>query len=223
MLDEHKMAKDVHDLLVRLGLKRPRYRLDVCPGVDDLFDPGTYERMLPCYAPQTALCPTLQSRQVARCDGVLVDTADKKVVMSLEFELTTKPKDLAGNYFSVFAAATYGPKTEAAVYAFDKAMSAHVLMACLKERRGPTPNEQAKVQQYAMLAEKYQAMGAVLIRHDPSCRLKEARFFHGDDWGRMLAEFERYAVGNFPYLFDTPAGPPAPEGALPALVPDGVA
>ena len=68
MLTEQKMAKDIHDLLVRLGLKQPRYRLDICPGVGGLFDAGRCKNMLPCYAPATPRCPTLQSRQVGRCD-----------------------------------------------------------------------------------------------------------------------------------------------------------
>ena len=89
------------------------------------------------------------------------------------------------------------------------------------EKRRHSPKHQAKVQQYRELSGTYEEMGAVLIQHYAPCRLKEARFFYGDDWSLMLAEFERYVLGTFPDLF-APAAPAAPEVPCP-VPPAGVA
>ena len=69
-------------------------------------------------------------------------------------------------------------------------------MACMNRKRGKSPREQAKLQQYKMLSEKFEKLDSILINHYEGCKVKKAIVFSGDDW----------QDGNVPPKTDPPWG-----------------
>lgn len=196
MPSENMMAKDIHDLLTQQhGLNPERFRIYVCNQINHPIVVATgnaeSKRMLPLYVPKTKECPTDQSRQVGRCDMVVVDMKEKRVWLTVEFEGETEPKELVANYFYIFMASVFKPE-EGVVYKLKKDYSTHILIACLDRQRLDTPNEQAKVQQYRMLANAFQQMGSLLLNQYPGCSVKEAVVLSGDDWQAVKNKFSEF-------------------------------
>jgi hypothetical protein len=200
MPSEDQMARDTHDLLIRLGLKQPRYRIDVCSGVCQLFPPGTYKHGLPLYSPIEEECRTDKARQLARADFLVVDTIDKIVDLVVEFETDTNPKNLVGNFFSAFMTSEYKPRNESVVYTLDVRRTGHVLLACLHSR-GATPNEQTALQKGVLVSRWLTNVGACLTGNVSVCKINAALALAGDDWPRMQSEFGRWVQSQCPHLF----------------------
>ena len=121
MPSEDVMAKDIRDRLIQLGLDQERFRIYVCSQINKQVTGTTgnakSKKGLPFYVPKTRECPTDLSRQVGRCDMVVVDIQEKRVWLTVEFkgkaELETgesddaKPKDLVADYFYIFMASVF--------------------------------------------------------------------------------------------------------------------
>jgi hypothetical protein len=200
MLTENQMAKDVHDLLLRHGLKTSRYRIDVCSGINLLFPPGAHMHGLPFYAPIEDT-EWVKHRDLGWCDLVVVDTADERVELMVEFETNTNPKDLAGNFFYPFMAFEYKSTSDNELYTLDVSRTVHALLACLEEKRGPSPNQQTPVQKGIQVARWLSAAGAMLAGNVLISEIKSAFALAGDDWTQIMSEFESRIAVLSPHLF----------------------
>jgi hypothetical protein len=199
-LAEKLMARDIHDLLKAMGLK-PHFRADICSGIAGHFPAGTYDHNLPVYAKQIDSCSTQKARQIARPDLIVVDTVQKIVEATFEFELDTNPKNLVANYFYVFLAQEYKAKADPSLYKFDVTRTSHFLLACLNSRSA-TPNEQAALEKGVMVAKWLNKVGASLAGNADLCNIRIAHALAGDDWQAMKQAFARALKLTCPHLFD---------------------
>jgi len=201
MIDEPTMAPDTHALLNYLGLK-PRFRIDICSGIGRGVPGTAYKNMLPLYVKSRPSCKTNMARQVARPDFIVVDTQAKIVDLIIEFELDTNPKNLIGNYFSVFLAEVYKPKNEDVIYKLDSNRTAHFLLTCL-DHRGASPFEQAAIEKGKVVAEWLENASNLLAGTERFSNIKKAHALAGDDWQQILARFTSLVQGTCPQLFQS--------------------
>jgi hypothetical protein len=200
-LTEMLMARDTHDLLVAMGLKQ-KFRVDVCSGIASQFPANTYEHALPVYAKQIDACFTDKARQIARVDLAVVDTDEGTVDLTLEFETDTNPKNLIGNYFSVFMADEYKSKAGLGEYKFDVTRTAHILLACLNPRKD-CPIQQAALEKGTMVAAWLESVSVILAEKADLGKIRTAHAIAGDDWGKMKRTLTSLLNSTCPDLFET--------------------
>jgi hypothetical protein len=200
MPSEDQMARDTNDLLIRLGLKQPRYRIDICSGVCKLFPPGVYTHRLPLHSPIEEDCTTDSARSLVWCDFLVVDTVERTVELMVEFETNTNAKNLAGNFFAAFMTFEYKSKKENVVYSLDVRRTVHAVLACL-EPRGASPDEQAAVQKGVLVSQWLTKVGTHLAGNVLVCEINAALALAGDDWSHMQTEFSQWVQAQCPQLF----------------------
>jgi hypothetical protein len=124
----------------------------------------------------------MRARQFACPDMIIVHTVTSTVVVIIEFETDTGPKNLTGNFFAPFPTYEYRDPNSRQVFYMDRNLTTHVLIACV-DRPGQTLRDQAAVQKGQLLAAWLeQAMQPLLA--DPTLgSLRAAIPLIGDDWG----------------------------------------
>ncbi|MBV9658174.1 MAG: hypothetical protein JO295_08695 [Verrucomicrobia bacterium] len=198
-IEESEMATDILTLLKELGIKNG-HRIDICCGIGREIPGASYKNMLPLYLKSRPSCKTNQARQIARPDLIVIDTQLKVVDLIIEFEYDTNPKNLIGNYFSVFMAEEYKPRNEKATYNLDASRTTHFLLTCLN-KRGIKPKEQAAIEKGKAVAEWLELASGLLTGMAQFSKIKKAHALAGDDWQQMKTYFAKLVKEACPQMF----------------------